>query len=178
MNDLAGAANEKLTNTATPTGGNGSAKRCARCALDNAAAAYQCAKCGSFLKGNGAALTHGLRRYQQTGVLPADLRVSVEEFRATLISDQGGLDELTAVRAGLCRLLVDAEVGRRLLMNEVVRAGVNTRPGRAAYDRLLATMDRWHRVASTLGTERRAKPALTPHEYWKQKVAARETETA
>ena len=65
--------------------------------------------------------------------------------------------ELSAVRAGLCRLLVDCEVGRRLLMNEVVKRGIDSKPGRAAYDRLLGTMDRWQRIAGTLGLERRAK---------------------
>lgn len=98
-------------------------------------------------------------------MLPADLRVSVEEFREALISDQGGLDELTTVRAGLCRLLVDCEAGRRLLMNEVLRAGIESRPGRVAYDRLLSTLDRWQRIASALGLERRSKRVGDPLDY-------------
>ena len=142
---------------AAPAGGNGSPKRCKRCGLDNAAAAYQCVRCGCFLRGNGSALTHGISRYQATGVLPPDLRVSVDEFRDGLISDQGGLADLSTVRAGLCRLLVDCETAKRLLLNEVIRRGIDSRPGRVAFDRMLGTIDRWQRIAASLGLERRAK---------------------
>lgn len=142
-----------------PSSDNGSSQRCSRCAFEGPAKASQCGRCGRFLPGNTAAVTHGLNRYQATGALPPDLRQPVDDFREALVVAQGGLEELDRepLRAGLCRLLVDAEVGRQLLVNEVLRAGVNTKPGRAAYDRLLATMDRWHRIATTLGLSRRAR---------------------
>ncbi len=140
----------------SPSGENGSPVRCLRCGAETPAG-NQCVACGAFLPANAAALKHGLRRYETTGVLPPDLKQSVEEFRAGVVSDQGGLDDLSAVRAGLCRLLVDAEVGRRLTMNEVIKQGLATRGGRAAYDRLLSTMDRWLRISSALGLERRQK---------------------
>jgi hypothetical protein len=130
--------------------------QCAKCSA-HVPQANQCSACGAFIPGNEANLRHGLRRYQASGVLPADLKVDVDTFRDQLVADQGGLDDLTAVRAGLCRLLVDAEVGRRLLMVEVVKRGIDSKPGRAAYDRLLNTIDRWLRVAQALGVERRAK---------------------
>ena len=58
-------------------------------------AGNQCAVCGAFLPSNSANLRHGFRRFQTTGALPSDLRVSFDEFRDHLISDQGGLDELS-----------------------------------------------------------------------------------
>jgi hypothetical protein len=42
-------------------------------------------------------------------------------------------------------------------MNQVIARGIDSKPGRAAYDRLLATMDKWHRIATTLGVERRQR---------------------
>ena len=140
----------------TPSDDNGSAPRCRRCGTV-AAPGGRCTACGSFLPGNTARMTHGLRRYETRRVLPDDLKTTVDEFRAALIADQGGLEELTAARAGLCRLLVDAEVGRRLLVDQLYRHGIDSKPGRAAYDRLLTTMDRWQRIAGTLGLERRQR---------------------
>ena len=138
---------------------NGTGVRCGRCGTESPAGASQCVICGRFLPGNNAALTHGQYRYRATGALPTDLRVSVDDFRDALVNAQGGLEELdqVPVRAGLVRLLVDCEVGTRLLMHEVVKRGVDTKPGRAAYDRWLQTVDRWQRIAGSLGVERRAK---------------------
>lgn len=136
-------------------------KRCERCQTDNAANASQCSACGCFLRGNQSAVSHGLYRYRDRGTLPPNLKVSVDEFREQLILDQGGLDGLSAVRAGLLRLLVDAEVGRRLMMNMVIARGAESKSGRAAYDRLLATIDRWLRIAEKLGVERKPREVET-----------------
>ena len=144
------------TDTATPSGDDGSAVRCRRCGTA-ATPGDRCAGCGSFLAGNSANLRHGLRRYETRGILPADLKVTIDEFRAELVSDQGGTEDLTAARAGLCRLLVDAEIGRRLLVDQILRCGIASSAGRLAYDRLLATMDRWLRIAGVLGLECRQK---------------------
>jgi hypothetical protein len=138
--------------------------RCARCDRE-VPPGNQCPACGAFIAGNEANLRHGLRRFETRRVLPPDLKVDVETFRDQLVSDQGGLEDLTAVRAGLCRLLTDAEAGRRLCMRVVVEKGIESRAGRAAYDRLLATMDRWLRLAAALGVERRAHPVPTFAEY-------------
>jgi hypothetical protein len=136
----------------------------------NEAGALQCRRCGRFLPGNTSGYRHGLSAYQRTRALPPDLRVSVEEFRESLISAQGGLTTLDEepVRAGLVRLLVDCETGRRLLMNEVVRRGIDSKAGGRAYDRLLATMDRWDRVASKLGIARRSRPVVNGMDYMRQ----------
>ena len=140
-----------------PVVAEGAVIRCQRCGAD-VPPGDQCPACGAFIVGNEANLKHGLRRFETRRVLPPDLKVDVESFRDALVADQGGLDELTAVRAGLCRLLTDAEAGRRLCMRVVVEKGIESRAGARAYDRLLQTMDRWMRVAAALGVERRQKP--------------------
>lgn len=147
-----------------PIADDGPAVVCQRCGTPAPAGTTNCVKCGVFLPRNEGHVTHGLRRYQRTGVLPPDLKTDIDSFRANVISDQGGLDELPAIRAGLIRLLVDCEVGKRLWMNEVIRRGVDSRPGRNAYDKLLATMDRWMRVAAALGVERQQRD-ISIHDY-------------
>jgi hypothetical protein len=99
-----------------------------------------------------------MRRYDTRRMLPPDLKVDIERFREDVIDDQGGLDELSAVRGGHIRLLVDCEALRRLSMNALLTAGTIESPaGRRAADRLLATVDRWLRVAEKLGLDRRAR---------------------
>ena len=151
--------------TDAPNGDDGSVVVCERCGTISPLGTTNCPRCGKFVPGNEGNLRHGLRRYQTTGVLPPDLKTDIDSFRANVIADQGGLDELPAIRAGMIRLLVDAEVGKRLMMNEVIRRGVDSAPGRVAYDKLLATMDRWIRIALALGVERRQRDALTIHDY-------------
>ncbi|HUP25416.1 MAG TPA: hypothetical protein VNB06_21065 [Thermoanaerobaculia bacterium] len=74
------------------------------------------------------------------------------------------------MRAGLVEKLVDAEACCRLLMTEVVKRGIDSRPGAAAYGRLLSTWDRWHRFAQAVGLERRQKP-VSVEDYVRQKAA-------
>lgn len=144
----------------TPIRPNGPTVRCKRCGRD-VAPANQCSRCGALLPGNAMRVTHGLHRYETSGVLPPDLRQDIDEFRDALISDQGGLSDMTTLRAGLTRNLVDTEIMKRLMMNELVRQGASSAAGRRAYDRLLNAMDRWHRMATTLGLERRQKHVRT-----------------
>jgi hypothetical protein len=54
-------------------------------------------------------------------------------------------------------MFVDCAAGRRLLMNEVIRKGIDSAAGRRAYDGMLQTTDRMLRVAALLGTERRSR---------------------
>lgn len=144
-----------------PSEASGSEVRCSRCGIGVPSGTTNCTTCGCFLPSNEANLRHGLRRYQTTKRLPAELEQFVAEFRDELIADQGGSDEMTAVRAGMVSTLVDLEVGRRLLMAEVIRRGIDSRPGRAAYGQLLGTLDRWLRYAKELGAERRLRPVPT-----------------
>jgi hypothetical protein len=119
---------------------------------------FRCRQCKAFLPGNASRLKTGLRRFRRTAALPEDLRQSIEDFRAQLIADQGGLDELSAVRGGLIRLLVGAETAFRLAGNELSRqGGIHTPGGRLAFDRLLTASQTWTRIAEKLGIERRAR---------------------
>ena len=148
-----------------PTGDHGPVVVCQRCSTAAPVGTTNCPRCGVFMPANEGNLRHGLRRYQATGVLPADLKTDIDSFRANVISDQGGLDELPAMRAGLIRLLVDAEVGRRLMFARSSSVA-STRPRAGpAYDRLLSTMDRWMRIALALGLERRQRDAMTLRDY-------------
>jgi hypothetical protein len=137
----------------------GSRVRCSRCDADAPAGTTNCPACGVFLPSNEANLKHGLRRYQREGKLPAELQEYIETFRDQLVADQGGESELSAVRGGLVDKLVDLEVATRLLMAETVRRGIDSRPGKAAWQSALRTIETWHRLATTLGIERRQKRA-------------------
>ena len=139
-----------------PSEVHGSEVRCSRCGSD-VAPTSNCKQCGAFLPRNEANLRHGLRRYQTNGTLPADVAAHIDEFREQLIADQGGDEAMTAIRLGLVEKLVELEVGSRLLMAEVVRRKIDSRPGKAAYGLLLGTLDRWHRFAVSLGVERRTR---------------------
>jgi hypothetical protein len=126
----------------------------------------QCVQCKAFLPGHQTNTRHGLRRNHTAATLPEDLRQSVEEFRTALISDQGGLEELSAVRAGLIRLLVGAEVAHRIAGSELQRqGGIHTPNGRLAFDRLMTATQTWTRVAERLGIERRTRQLPSPVEW-------------
>ena len=146
--------------TDSPSAVHGSVVRCSRCHAE-VSPATNCGQCGAFLPGNEANLRHGLRRYQENGTLPAELAAEIEAFREQLIADQGGEEAMTAIRLGLVEKLVGLEVGSRLLMAEVIRRKIDSRPGRAAYQQLLGTLDRWHRFAVSLGVERRTRQVPT-----------------
>jgi hypothetical protein len=86
---------------------------CARCSHE-VPARNQCSNCGAFLSGNGAAVIHGLHRYQATGMLPPAVTEPIDEFREALVSARGGVIEMERhpLRAALVRVAVDCEVAR------------------------------------------------------------------
>lgn len=151
-----------------PSGGDGG-RSCRRCGTVAAERDHRCRTCSSFLPGNRpvnaftarntAAQTHGVRAFETAGRLDPELRQSVDEFRDGLISDQGGLEGLTTVRAGLIRALVHVEAVRRILFRDLVERGMFTPTGspRATHDRFMATLDRWVKLADRLGVERRPR---------------------
>jgi hypothetical protein len=135
--------------------------RCSSCGLEQPAPVQGgrqgCERCGCALPLNSWRLGPGVRRYQRTGNLPADLQPSIEAFRASVIERQGGriaddgtVTGLDAIVAGRIRLLIDAEVLRLLNKREVVTKGVDSKAGGRANDRMLAAMDRWMRIADSL----------------------------
>ena len=73
-------------------------------------------------------------------------------------------DTIDRTENGAVEKLVDLEVGIQLLMGEVVKRGIDSRPGKAAWASALRTIEVWHRIANTLGLERRAQPVPSLHE--------------
>lgn len=140
------------------------ARCCSRCGAEAPAGANRCPACKSFVVGNAERRTHGL--YARS--LPDDLRQSVEDWRAAVVSAQGGLDVLDAepIRAGLLRALVSVDTTERLIIAGILRAGgVDTRAGQRLAGLLLAAVDRRLRLSTTLGLDRRQKDAGSLSEW-------------
>jgi hypothetical protein len=118
----------------------------------------------------GPALKHKMYSYRERG-LPADLKLSVDEFRTGIVSDLGGADALTTLQIAYVQRLCDVEVAVRLLTNDLAVRGVFTARGRvrSTFSRLLETIDRWDKLAQRVGVERRPKPVPSPLEYWAQR---------
>jgi hypothetical protein len=130
---------------------------------------------GTVRVGNDVARKHGADSGAvKRGQLPEDLRVTIDEFRSGLITDQGGAEELTTLQAGYITRLTDLEVCSRLLQADLVARGLITPKGRvrSSYDRLLATFVCWDRFAQRLGFERRARPIPSLQEYLERATPA------
>jgi hypothetical protein len=112
----------------------------------------------------GPALKHGVHSFDNRGpaALPADLRGSVDAFRAQLIADRGGVEGLTAIEGGYVRRLTELETVARLLASDLAQRGLFTPRGRVrgTFNRWLESLDRWDRFAQRIGSEGR-KPVLT-----------------
>jgi hypothetical protein len=90
------------------------------------------------------------------------LNQTADEFREGLISDEGGIENLTTLRAGAIRALVNVEVSTHLCASALVRSGgVESSSGRRALLLLLQATDRWIRLAQLLGIERKQRPVLS-----------------
>ena len=125
---------------------------------------------GHTLAGHpGPAWKNGVRQFEQHGekVLPPDLRQSVDAFREAVISDRGGVDNLTAIEGGYVRRLGELETVARLLASDLAARGLFTPKGRVrnTFSRWLETLDRWDKFATRVGTERRAKRVASLTEY-------------
>lgn len=113
-----------------------------------------------FKKGNTAALKHGLARYKAKRTLTDDdIRSAVESWSASLVSDQGGASELTAIRGGYVRRLTDLEAMLHICAKDISSKGFFTAGGaaRATVNTFMSLLDRWDKLASKLGMDRREK---------------------
>jgi hypothetical protein len=127
---------------------------------------------GTVRAGNQVARKSGIYSAAvKRGEVPTELRLSVDEFRAGLISDRGGASELTTIEAGYITRLCDIEVCCRLLQNDLVTRGMFTAKGRvrSSYDKFLATIDRWDRLARA-GLDRRARHVPSLQEFLEQRI--------
>ena len=101
-------------------------------------------------------MTHGLRRYQDTGILPDDLRDYRAERYAELVEALGGEDELSPQRAMLAGHAINLEVTAALQLDFGIRTGADKKRGREALGDYRATVTTLKGVLATLGLDRRA----------------------
>jgi hypothetical protein len=129
---------------------------------------------GRFVPGNQVARQAGIYARQQ----PADLRERVNELTAGILSDLGGVDELSTLERAYVGRLAEVEVTLRLLAHDIAERGLLTPSGgvRRVYDQLLAGLDRWDKLAQRIGTKRRARPVQSATEIMREYDAEREAQ--
>ena len=120
---------------------------------------------GRWATGNTAALRHGGYSAAVRRGVTADAKATLADKRDRLTSDLGG--ELTQVQADLVERYVELDVVVRHLAGHLAREGVFTERGRtrAAFSALMQAIDRWHRVAMTIGSARVPKRVPTLQEW-------------
>ena len=127
-----------------------------------------CAR-GHAVPGNQLHRLHGAYSFRDRGdaSLPPDLRMTVAEFKAQVISDRGGPQELSAIEAARIGHLSEVETTLRLLASDIARNGLLTKKGRTrtVFGRWLEALDRWEKLASHIGDGRRARtvPSLSAY---------------
>ncbi len=152
---------ETTSATVTENGPANGARHKGGCSVPVPDGADRCPGCGVLQPGNlNAAKNPDLARFRR-GEVPSNLRLSSEELLNGIVSDLGGVEGLSTIELELIRTMADLRAARLLLMVTVDRIGITTKVGRGAYDQLLATADRIHRLAATLGLKRRTR-RVTP----------------
>jgi hypothetical protein len=114
---------------------------------------------GTLRVGNRAAETHGVYSSRRREP-PADpLRPSLDDFTAGILSDLGGVGEISTITRGYVSQLQNAEIVVRLLTSDFAQRGLFTPRGRvrSSYSKLVQAILLWDRLAQRLGAERRPK---------------------
>lgn len=146
----------------------------------HAANAGMCSN-GHFVRGNQARRTHGAFSFRDRGEgsLPPDMRMTVADFKAQVISDRGGHEELSAIEAARIGHLAEVETTLRLLAHDLASRGLTTAKGRvrSTFSRWLEALDRWERLAGHIGDGRRARAVPSLSAYLAQAQAATEERT-
>ncbi len=128
-----------------------------------------------MLVGNATARKHGVDAFEARGPasLPDPLRASIDDFRQQVLTDRGGVENLTAIEVGYVRRLSELETVARLLASDLAARGLFTQKGRvrSTHARWLETLDRWSKFADRVGVQRVAKPALTLDAYLRAREA-------
>jgi hypothetical protein len=142
--------------------GDGVGKRCSKCGLENLTTAHRCDKCKAMLPGNQVA-----RKFPALAQASPDLRMSAEETVQAVVADKGGIENMTALKRSAARQLGDVLIFLTLFKNHIVAHGLITPTGKPspAYDKYLAGLDRFLRLAALLGVEREARTVLSPLDY-------------
>lgn len=154
----------------TPSGapGNGTEPstepvECGRCGVEVVPEAPgRCPTCKVWLPGNVANLRHGLRRYQETGLLPPDLQDYLLEFRQQVVEDLGGEESLSRIGMMLVDRLCELEASCKLQLDYAVRQSPDVKRGRAALADHRATADSQLRVARLLDAALPEAKDITP----------------
>lgn len=152
---------------AAPIAENGTANGlviCRRCQTPNTVGADECRQCNSYLKRNQKRRKTGHRARHH----PDDVLMTADDLLAGVISDKGGIDEMSTLQRSMAAKLRDTDVLLALNKRTLIAEGVDTPTGRKAHDRYLSALDRFLRIAALLGLEREAR-RITPHEYWQQR---------
>ena len=124
---------------------------------------------GHAMRGNQLHRTHGTYSFRDRGdpSLPPDVRMTVAEFKAQVISDRGGPQELSAIEAARIGHLSEVETTLRLLAHDLASRGLMTPKGRvrSTFGKWLEALDRWERLAGNIGDGRRARavPSLSAY---------------
>lgn len=130
---------------------------CKRCGTAIIEGADRCPLCRSFVSRNQAARKIGLRAMIQ----PANIRMTANELVDGIVRDLGGPSDLTALTRAYVRKIADIEITLHLLAADLVKHGLLTPGGRPreTYDKYLAGVAMWDRLAQRIGLERRTKRA-------------------
>ena len=136
---------------------------CSRCGAPSPVGVDACPMCRSFLPGTQAARKSGLYAQHR----PTDLQAAVDAMIAGVISDRGGEEALSTLEKAYIRKLADVDITIHLLAADIARRGLLTPAGgvRNVYDKFLAGLDRWDRLAQRLGLGRRARRVPDPLDY-------------
>jgi hypothetical protein len=111
---------------------------------------------GRFAPGNKIAKKTGAIEFERRGpdVLPPALREEYDAFVAQLTADQGGDEELTALRKAHVRRASECNTIASLIMADIVTRGRT----RQNIDMYLKAVDKFVRLSKALGLARRQKP--------------------
>ena len=136
----------------------------------NAAGATRCVSCQQWLPRNTGAQVHGVTTLDRRGPssLPADLRETYEVFQAEVYADLGGIANITALEREAVQNVVRAALVCTLAAQEIAAHGMTTPRGRqrAVVHILASYIDRFERLAKTLGLQRRARVVGESIEQW------------
>jgi len=130
--------------------------RCSVCAVDAPAGTNNCPKCGSWLTANRGAVRND--RYSKN--VPPDLRLSANQLMDGVVSDLGGLSELSTLEVSYIRKLGDLEIVIRGTASDLATRGLMTPGGgkmRPSFDAFVTALGAFDKYASKLGLKRRQR---------------------
>jgi hypothetical protein len=153
-----GRAPESCAKCSKPLGAT--VTHCSRCCHDNSLGNKNCEACGCFLPRNKAAYKHGLVEYDRHEILPEEVAAHEHAFKADVLADLGGADNLTAIERGYVINLVRTNTVIELIAAYLRDKGALTDRGRqrTSVATFFQAVQAYDRLAQRLGLQRRTKP--------------------